>query len=164
AFADNAQAASGRVINQTGGTVTLSDSAGNTSIGSLSGAGNVTLASATLTEGSLSLDDTISGIISSSGGGLTKTGNGTLTLTGANSYTGATSVSQGVLLVNGDQRAATGAVSVTANATLGGAGTLGGLVDVADDGHLTPGATVGSVGELTMAGLNLMQNAQLDFQ
>lgn len=164
AFADNAQAADARIANQAGGNVTLADSAGNTAIGSLSGAGSVDLASAILTEGNLGLNDTISGVISGNGGGLAKTGAGTLTLTGANSYTGSTAVEQGVLLVNGDQRAATGTASVTADATLGGAGTLGGNVNVADNGHLAPGASLGSTGELTMASLTLAQNAQLDFQ
>ncbi|EEB6817236.1 transporter [Salmonella enterica] len=164
AFATNAQAASARISNLAGGNVTLVDSAGNTAIGSLSGAGNVNLGGATLTEGNLGLADTISGIISGNGGGLVKTGSGTLTLTGANSYTGATAVQQGVLLVNGDQSAATGATNVVTSATLGGAGTLGGSVSVADNGHLAPGATTGSVGELTMGSLTLAQNAQLDFQ
>lgn len=164
AFAGNAQAASARIANLAGGNVTLADSAGNTAVGSLSGAGNVDLGAATLTEGNLGLNDTISGIISGIGGGLVKTGGGTLTLTGDNSYTGATSVQQGVLLVNGNQSAATGAATVDAGATLGGAGTLGGSVSVADDGHLTPGATLDSVGELTMGSLTLAQNAQLDFQ
>lgn len=164
AFAGDAQAASARIANLAGGNVTLADSAGNTAVGSLSGAGNVNLAAATLTEGNLGLNDTISGIISGSGGGLVKTGGGTLTLSGDNSYTGATAVEQGVLLVNGNQSAATGAATVDAGATLGGAGTLGGSVSVADDGHLTPGATLDSVGELTMGSLTLSQNAQLDFQ
>ncbi|EAN4330393.1 transporter [Salmonella enterica subsp. enterica serovar Oslo] len=164
AFAANAQAGSARIANLAGATVTLTDATGNTAIGSLSGAGNVNLATATLTEGNLALNDTISGIISGNGGGLVKTGTGTLTLSGDNSYTGTTSVQQGVLLINGEQSAATGAASVAANATLGGAGTLGGSVSVADNGHLTPGATLGSVGELTMGALTLAQNAQLDFQ
>ncbi|MEB6377854.1 autotransporter-associated beta strand repeat-containing protein [Leclercia adecarboxylata] len=164
AFAGNAQAASARITNLAGGNVTLADAAGNTAIGSLSGAGNVNLGAATLTEGHLGLNDTISGIISGSGGGLVKTGGGTLTLTGENSYTGATAVEQGVLLINGSQSAATGAATVAGGATLGGAGTLGGSVSVADDGHLTPGATLSSVGELTMGSLTLAQNAQLDFQ
>ena len=164
AFAGDAQAASARISNLAGGNVTLADSAGNTAVGSLSGAGNVNLAAATLTEGNLGLNDTISGIISGSGGGLVKNGGGTLTLSGDNSYTGATAVEQGVLLVNGDQSAATGAATVDAGATLGGAGTLGGSVSVADDGHLTSGATLDSVGELTMGSLTLSQNALLDFQ
>lgn len=164
AFASNAQAATARIANLAGGNVTLADSAGNTAIGSLSGAGNVNLAAATLTEGNLGLNDTVSGIISGNGGGLVKTGSGTLTLTGDNIYTGTTVVQQGVLLVNGDQSAATGATTVDTNATLGGAGILGGSVSVADEGHLTPGATPDSVGELTMGSLTLAQNAQLDFQ
>lgn len=164
AFAGDAQAASAHISNLAGGNVTLADSAGSTAIGSLSGAGNVNLAAATLTEGNLGLNDTISGIISGIGGGLVKTASGTLNLTGDNRYTGATAVQQGVLLVNGDQSAATGAATVDAGATLGGAGTLGGSVSVADDGHLTPGATLDSAGELTMGSLTLAQNAQLDFQ
>lgn len=164
AFAANAQAGSARIANQTGGNVTLAASAGNTAIGSLSGAGSVNLASATLTEGNLGLNDSISGVVSGSGGSLVKTGDGTLTLAGANSYTGTTRVEQGVLLINGDQSAATGSAGVMADATLGGAGILGGSVSVADNGHLTPGAKVGSIGEFTMGGLTLAQNAQLDFQ
>lgn len=163
-FAAQSQAASARIINRSGGNVTLEETADNTAIGSLSGAGDVDLSSATLTEGHLGLNDTIDGIISGNGGGLAKTGTGTLTLTGDNRYTGSTTVQQGVLLINGDQGAATGVASVNGNATLGGAGVMGGEVTVADNGHLTPGATADSVGELTMAGLTLSQNAQLDFQ
>ncbi|NTX77434.1 transporter [Serratia proteamaculans] len=163
-FAGNAQAQNARIDNQAGGLVTLAASAGNTAIGSLSGAGDIHLGAATLTEGNLGLNDAISGVISGDNGSLVKTGNGTLTLTGANIYTGTTTASQGVLLINGNQSAATGAASVNSLATLGGNGTLGGSVTVADNGHLTPGADLNSVGVLTMGSLTLAGNAQLDFQ
>lgn len=82
---------------------------------------------------------TISGEISGSGG-LTKIDNpGTWILSGDNTYTGETVVSAGTLLVNGDNSAATGAVSVAAGATLGGDGTIGGETTI--NGSLRVGAT-----------------------
>ncbi|MCS2171924.1 autotransporter-associated beta strand repeat-containing protein [Scandinavium sp. TWS1a] len=164
AFAGEAQAANARVANLSGARVILDDSAGKTSVGSLSGAGSVSLGDNTLSEGNLNLNDTISGLISGVGGGLEKVGSGILTLTADNTFTGATSVMKGVLLINGDQSAATGATSVASNATLGGEGTLGANVTVADNGHLTPGKDLSSVGVLTMNNLTLANNSQLDFQ
>lgn len=164
AFSGNAQAANATISNQSSGNVTLADASGKTSIGSLSGAGTVNLGDNTLSEGNLNRNDTISGLISGIGGGLEKVGTGILTLTADNTFTGAASVLKGVLLINGNQSAATGATSVASNATLGGNGTLGGNVSVADNGHLTPGSTLDSVGALTMQSLNLASNAQLDFQ
>ncbi|MBB1200279.1 transporter [Enterobacteriaceae bacterium 89] len=163
-FSGQAQAANARIANQSGGDVELTGSAGKTSVGSLDGAGTVTLGAATLSEGNLNLNDTISGLISGIGGGLEKVGSGILTLTADNTFTGATSVLQGVLLINGNQSAATGATSVASNATLGGEGTLGANVTVADNGHLAPGKDLNSVGVLTMNNLTLSENSQLDFQ
>ncbi|WP_342052643.1 MULTISPECIES: autotransporter outer membrane beta-barrel domain-containing protein [unclassified Cupriavidus] len=91
-------------------------------------------------------------------GGLTQTGPGVLTLTGANRYTGATRVDVGTLLIDGNQGAATGAVSVASGATLGGTGVTGGDVSIADGGHL-----LGTQGQmLTMRGLLLGADAQMD--
>jgi autotransporter-associated beta strand protein len=64
-------------------------------------------------------DTTIAGAISESGGsqGLIKAGAGTLTLAGANTYTGSTSVNQGTLaLVGGSQSSA---ITVASGASLG---------------------------------------------
>jgi autotransporter-associated beta strand protein len=84
-------------------------------------------------------------------GSIEKTDYGTLALAGANSYAGATVVKGGALLINGDQSAATGALDVRRGATLGGAGTTGGVVTVADDAILA-----GRSGQtLTMGGLVL---------
>jgi fibronectin-binding autotransporter adhesin len=76
-------------------------------------------------------------------GGLTKSGSGTLTLSGANTYKGPTVVSAGTLVINGDQSAATGSVSVPAGRTLSGNGIIGGSVTVA--GTLTPGPAIGAL-------------------
>ncbi len=163
-FSDVAQAQNARIINASGGIVDISGANASTSVGSVSGAGDVVLGAATLQEGNLGLDDTISGVVSGNGGGLEKTGTGILTLTANNSYTGTTQVSQGALLVNGDQSAASGLTTVNSGATLGGSGTLGGAVTVDSGGHLAPGAGLGSVGALTMGSLMLNEGSQLDYQ
>ncbi|NKD25471.1 autotransporter outer membrane beta-barrel domain-containing protein [Citrobacter freundii] len=163
-FADQAMAENTVVKNLAGGKVDISAVDSATSIGSLSGAGNVELGNKELSLGNLHLDDTISGIISGNDGSLVKIGEGTLTLTGDNTYTGTTDVNEGVLLVNGNQSAATGQVTVKSGATLGGNGIIGGSVDVLDDAHITAGAAINSVGKLTTGSLTLSDNAQLDYQ
>jgi len=96
-------------------------------------------------------------------GGLIKVGNGILTLTGANDYTGTTQVKAGSLFVDGDQSAAIGATTVASGAILGGKGTLGGDVTVADGATLAPGSN-GAVGTLTINGaLALSAGSALDY-
>jgi autotransporter-associated beta strand protein len=73
----------------------------------------------------------------STGGGLTKIGTGTLILGGANTYTGATTVSNGVVLLTGS--IGSGAVNVVSGAELGGNGTINGPVTVAAGATLWPG-------------------------
>ncbi len=75
-------------------------SAGQT-IASLTGVAlsTVTLGSKTLTVGDSS-STTFAGIIAGSGGGLAKIGAGTLTLTGANTYTGTTTISGGTIALS----------------------------------------------------------------
>lgn len=88
-------------------------------------------------------------------GGLLKADAGTLTLTGANTYAGATDVAAGTLLVNGNQSGATGLTSVANGATLGGIGTIGGNVAVGNGGILAPGTSPGTLtinGNLALAG------------
>jgi fibronectin-binding autotransporter adhesin len=96
--------------------------------------------------GSFTFDNAISG-----GGAVVNQG-GTTTLTASNSYTGVTDVNDGALLVNGNQSAANGLVTVASGATLGGNGTTGG--DTTITGTLSTGssAAIGTVGDLTFAG------------
>jgi autotransporter-associated beta strand protein len=88
-----------------------------------------------------------SGIINDGAVGmtLTKTGDGTQLLSGANTYTGTTTVSAGTLLVNSPGSLAGGAVAVNGTSTLGGNGTIGGTVTVAAAANLAPGASVGTL-------------------
>jgi len=107
---------------------------GAISIGSLEGDGLVFLANNKLTVGGNGLSTLFSGVIQdggTSGGSFAKTGAGTLTLGSANTYTGATTVSQGVLAATNNTGSATGtgAVSVTAG-TLGGSGIMAGAVTI----------------------------------
>ncbi len=90
----------------------------------------------------------VSAAISGTGGGINKTGAGTLVLSGASNYTGATTVTAGTLLVTGS---ITGAVT-TAGGTLGGTGSVGAIT--ATTGTVAPGASIGTLtaGSLTMSG------------
>jgi hypothetical protein len=95
--------------------------------------------------------DTIAGSIRGSGGSLTKAGSDTLTLGGADTYTGGTTVSAGTLLVNGSLASA--AISVASGATLGGTGTVAGTV--MSSGSVAPGIGAGTTGTLTTGPVTL---------
>jgi autotransporter-associated beta strand protein len=96
------------------------------SIGSIEGTGNVALGANNLTVGGNNQNTLFSGAIldGGSGGGLTKTGTGTLTLSGANAYAGATIISDGLLLLTGSL--GNSAVTVTFPGELSGTGTING--------------------------------------
>ncbi len=123
----------------------------NQTIGSLGGAGNVTLGSATLNAGGNNANTAFSGAISG-GGGLTKAGSGTLILSGSNGYAGATNINGGTLEVDG---AITSSSNVTVN--VGGKLTGSGTVDpstitIASGATFAPG-TPGVAGtSMTVAG------------
>src|SRR6516165_9757556 len=83
----------------------------NQSIGSLAGAGSVTLGSATLTTGNDNTSTTFSGTISGAGS-LTKIGTGVLTLSGVNTYSGGTTLA-GTLSLANNQALGSGALTTT---------------------------------------------------
>ncbi|WID97602.1 autotransporter domain-containing protein [Bosea vestrisii] len=104
-------------------------------IGSLAGAGAVTLGAGTLTAGGNNASTTFLGTISGTGG-LTKTGTGILTLSGTSTYSGATTVSAGTLYINGS-----GAMSAASDYTI----AIGGLLNINDTlGTVTAGSIAGA--------------------
>ena len=99
---------------------------GTLHFGALSGSGQIqndtASTSSTLSVGALGTSTTFSGTINDNGTGtlgLTKTGSGTLTLAGANAYSGLTSVNAGTLALG-----ATGSINGTSGVSLGSGGTF----------------------------------------
>jgi autotransporter-associated beta strand protein len=118
---------------------------GGMTAGSIEGSGTFFLGGNTLTVGSNNLSTTVSGNISdgglastATGGSLVKVGSGTLTLTGTNTYTGNTTVNDGMLEVDGSI-AKSHLTTVNDNATLFGTGTVGNLL-INSGGTFAPGA------------------------
>jgi len=82
----------------------------------------------------------LSGIISGDGG-ISKSGAGRLSLAGNNSYSGITTITAGELRIEGNQSAATGAVTISSGAILSGSGTIGGATTIS--GTHNPGSSPG---------------------
>ena len=98
---------------------------------------------------------TLNGVISGSGGltkaGLPGVGEGPLTLTANNTYTGATIVDQGALLVRGRIVSAT---TVNDGGTLAGTGAVAAPVQVNSGGALEPGILDSGFGTLTASSVS----------
>ena len=139
--------------------------------GSIAGAGTYFLGSRQLTVGSNNLSTTVSGTIQDGGefggvgGSLVKVGTGTLTIDGAGTYTGGTTVSGGALVV-GDFANPTaalsggGPISVGSGGTLGGYGSVTGAVTnsgVIAPGSAAPGLSGSPTGTFTIIGNLLNQ-------
>lgn len=161
-----AMSGTGSLIKSDMGVLTLSGtntySGGTTvSLGTLKGdsaslQGNITNNS--IVEFAQATDGTYADIMSGSGS-LTKSGNGILTLSGTNTYSGTTTVNGGTLDITGDTSSS--AFSIANGATLSGSGTVGSTT-IASGGilALSTTATLSINGDLVMdAGSTLKVNA-----
>ena len=80
-------------------TLDLASAEGNIAIRSINAAGSINLGGRSVAIGSANGLSEISGNVSGTGGNITKTGVGTLTLSGTNAYSGTTSIANGTLLL-----------------------------------------------------------------
>jgi autotransporter-associated beta strand protein len=122
------------------GNQTFSSLSGDTSASLYLGANVLTVGSSASTVfGGLISDG---GIAGGMGGAIVKQGPGVLTLSNVNEYTGGTTISAGKLVVDNTSGSATGSgsVSVSAGATLGGAGSISGSLVTAGGATLSPGS------------------------
>ena len=126
------------------------------------------LDSATINTGGATIDSQAFAITVGQGmggtGGLTKSGSGTLTLSGANSYNGITTVNQGRLVVSG--AISNSAVTVNNAATVlasGATGTLGKSVTVNNGAILAAGGS-GSIGTAAIGSDGLTMNTGSIFE
>ncbi|KAF0188277.1 MAG: hypothetical protein FD165_2858, partial [Gammaproteobacteria bacterium] len=119
------------------------------------GAGGTTLGANTLTIGDATNTSATYAGVASGTGGITKAGTGTLTLSGANTYTGATAVNAGTLTLGASSVIAdASAVTVASGATFNLAGFSDTVASINNAGALTmgTGATLTTTGSQTHTG------------
>jgi autotransporter-associated beta strand protein len=145
--------AGGAVFVRQGATINFIDStfSGNTVVGGTGGNSGQAIGEALFLAGSTQfmVNSGVATIANTIGGGthnlitggLVKSGQGDLVLTGANTYTGGTIVNAGTLRVNNSTGSGTGngLVTVQNGGNVGGAGTIAGNVVVNSGGSITPG-------------------------
>jgi len=157
---DITNGASSAVSLTKGGVSTWILSGNNTYTGGTTVSGGILEGTTSSLQGTISNNATVTFNQSSDGtysgnmggnGTLIKNGTGKVTLGGANTYTGNTTINAGTLLINGST-ASGSAVTVGNTGTLGGNGTVNGTVLVQSGGTLAPGNSPGllKTGSLTL--------------
>jgi len=165
-FSGNAGSASTAFDLGTSSFSLFSRNGGSFQLGSLTGGPNSSLSGTSSTSvvstyniGALDASTTFHGRISNGGQAataITKIGSGTLTLTHANStFSGPTNINVGSLSLLGNLT--TSPVTIAADATLSGTGTIGGSLTTVAGAIISPGDSNGSAaGTFTAASLNLV--------
>jgi len=171
---NNSAASNTRIVNH--GTVGVAGMAIPLTIGSVSDTigspGSLLLGAQNLSLGASNTNDSIFGVISGGIGSFIKVGTGTLTLNGANTYTGATTVQAGTLAVGSGGRLGAGTVAVNSGTQLNFKGTatannttvinhgtvdVSGMTTALSLGSLSD--TSGSPGSLMLGGTDLSLGA-----
>ncbi|WP_188052191.1 autotransporter outer membrane beta-barrel domain-containing protein [Aureimonas fodinaquatilis] len=184
-FAGSSTAAGSAIVNEIDGQLDISEQTGSLAVGALSGGGNVYLGASNLTVGGLDTSTTISGSIADGisplldsfnvftgttspvlvGGSLTKTGTGTLTLSGSNTYTGGTLIESGTVQISADDNLGAassaltfngGVLQTTADLSMSRAISIlasGATIDVASGTAFTQAGLVAGSGDLAKIGL-----------
>ena len=171
-FFANSTGASARYVGQ-GGALDISQSSGIT-LGSIEGSGTISLGSLNLAVGSSGASTTFSGTIADggsgggTGGSLTKTGSGILTLTGTNTYTGGMTINGGLINFSAAANLGTGTItlnggglqwasgnSLDISPRLAALGSGGGTFDT-NGNNVTFGSPLSGVGGLTKNGLGTL--------
>jgi autotransporter-associated beta strand protein len=150
-------------LDYTDGAVTFATGITAAQFGGLTGTGNLLLVNASSVGVALSVSNTATmtygGVLSdnSKSGSLVKTGSGTLILSNASSYSGATTVNSGTLVVNG--ATTNSAITVASGAALCGVGSVG-TVTISNNATLSAG-NPSAVGSLTATNLTLAEGANV---
>jgi autotransporter-associated beta strand protein len=161
-FYEDATGGTARVEVEGNGSLDISShNAPGVTTGSIEGSGLVFLGANNLTVGSSNFSIDFfgviqdGGIVGGTGGSLTKIGTGTLAFSGANTYTGGTTIQLGTLLINTKRGSGAGSGNVQVNVgTLGGTGNLSGAVTVGTSSgasaFLSPASDHPLIGTLTI--------------
>lgn len=150
---------SGEIVGRNNGTVTLGSLVGN---GFLTGSNGADNNITNFSVGAKAVDCTFGGVIRDASAirraALTKVGAAVLTLSGANTFTGSTTVNDGTLKYTGS-KTGTGTTTVNTGATLTGNGSIAGTTTIANGGKLTPGDA--GTGNLSFVNLTLNSGSTL---
>jgi fibronectin-binding autotransporter adhesin len=152
---------------ESGGSISLNNQ--TLTVGNLIGSANgtVALGSGTLTVISSSAGSTFPGTINGTGS-LAKAGSGTLTLTGNDTATGSTTVSNGALTISSTATIASNAIAVAPAATFNLNGTLISIPSITANGTVNFGPNTGSgilsrtVGPITLGSTQGIGNGQVN--
>ena len=147
------------------GNVTVNPTTANLTIGTATSSG--TTNNHTLVLDGTSSGNTITGAMSDGGSSsvlsVTKQNTSSWTLSGASTYTGATTVNAGSLFVNGSTASGSAVTVNNSGTVLGGSGTINGSVTVASGANLSPGASgSGSTAILHTGALTLSSGSKLN--
>ena len=147
----NSLALQNSTLMYTNGTVQFGAGITNITLGNLAGTANIGLQTQDGTPKAVALavggndsTNTYSGVLSQSGS-LMKLGTGTLTFSGANSYSGGTFINNGTLNLTGSGTVGSGSISIASGATLDASGRTSTFILTSGQSLINRGTVVGGL-------------------